>query len=231
MRQLLVSVFILFISATSLAQNVREIMPVDWNEVQKTAQNDPQRIRDLVARLSADEIDTAMTWNERIFAYYGQSYFTPMTELFEGRELDKLFNEKKYEECLAGAKELLKKNPLSLKALSNAAFSISRMVKDSANCVNVSLEEGQMYYNRMQRIFNTIATTGEGTKEDPFYVTAVSDEYLFLYYYLDIWKVASQSLVGNCDLLELKEKSEYYDRPQIYFEITRVLEIESGMLK
>ena len=231
MRQLLVFVFFLFISATSQAQYVRDIIPVDWKEMQKVADNDPQRIKDLVSRLSTNEIDTTMTWNERILAYYGQSYLTPMTELAEGRTLDKLFNEKKYEECLTEAKELLKKNPVSLKALSKAAFSISRMVKDTTNTVNVTIEEGQVYYNRMMRIFNTIATTGDGTKENPFYVTAVSDEYLFLHYYLDIWEVELQSLVGQCDLLELKEESEYYDRPQIYFEITRVLEIESDMLR
>ena len=195
------------------------------------AENAPQRIKDLVSRLSANEIDTTMTWNERILAYYGQSYFTPMTELVEGRDLDKLYNEKKYEECLAGAKELLKKNPVSLKALSNAVFSITRMLKDSTNTVSVTIEEGQAYYNRMMMILNTIATTGDGTKENPFYVTAVSDEYLFLRYYLDIWEIESQALVGHCDLLELKGKSDYYDRPQIYFEITRVLEIERGLLK
>lgn len=231
MRQLFVFVFLLIISWPSQAQDVREIIPVDWKEMQKEADNDPQRIKDLVSRLSANEIDTTMTWNERILAYYGQSYFTPMTEMVEGLDLDKLFNEKKYEECLAGAKVLLKKNPVSLKALSNAAFSIARMLKDSTNSVNVTIDEGQVYYNRMMMILNTIATTGDGTKENPFYVTAVSDEYLFLHYYLDIWKVESQALVGRYDLLELKEKSDYYDRPQIYFEITRVLEIERGLLQ
>lgn len=231
MRQLLAFIFFLFICGPLHAQDERVIIPVDWEEMQKVADNDPQRIKDLVSRLSANEIDTTMTWNERISAYYGQSYFTPMTELVEGRDLDKLLNEKKYEECLKGARELLKKNPVSLKALSNAAFSIASMVKDSANYVNVSIDEGQAYYNRMMMILNTIATTGDGTKENPFYVTAVSDEYLFLRYYLDIWEIESQALVGHCDLLELKKKSDYYDRPQIYFEITRVLEIESGLLK
>lgn len=231
MRQLLAFIFFLFICGPLHAQDERVIIPVDWEEMQKVADNDPQRIKDLVSRLSANEIDTMMTWNERKLAYFGQSYITPMTELVEGRDLDKLFNEKKYEECLKGAKKLLKKNPVSLKALSNAAFSIASMVKDSANYVNVSIDEGQAYYNRMMMILNTIATTGDGTKENPFYVTAVSDEYLFLHYYLDIWKIESQALVGHCDLLELKKKSDYYDRPQIYFEITRVLEIESGLLK
>ena len=96
MRQVFIFTFFLFISATSLAQNEREIIPVDWDGVQKVAENAPQRIKDLVSRLSANEIDTTMTWNERILAYYGQSYFTPMTELVEGRDLDKLYNEKKY---------------------------------------------------------------------------------------------------------------------------------------
>lgn len=213
------------------AQKEREIIPVDWKEVRKVAESDPQRIKDLVVRLSADRIDTTMTWNERILAYYGQSYLTPMTELTEGMDLDKLFSENKYEQCLTEAKEVLKKNPVSLKALWSAAFSISRLLKDSTSHHDVTLEEGQLYFNRMSRIFNTIAVTGDGTKERPFYVTAVSDEYQFMRYYLDLWEIKMQTLSGNCDVIELEKTSKYYSRPQLYFEITRVLEIERSMFE
>ncbi|MBO4850488.1 MAG: DUF4919 domain-containing protein [Prevotella sp.] len=232
MRHILVLlVFYLFLPFSTFGQEEREVIPVNWKEVKEVAEKDPQRIKDLVARLSANVIDTTMTWNERILAYYGQSFLTPYTELGEGRELDKLLNEGKYEECLVGAKEQLKKNPVSLKALRNAVFSITLMARDSTKHYDVSLDEGKVYFNRMNRIFNTIAITGEGTKEKPFYVTAVSDEYLFMNYYLEIWETGSQYLSENFDVFELKETSEYYSRPKIYFEITRVLEIEVSLFQ
>ena len=212
------------------AQIMREIIPVDWKEVKKVADNDPQRIKALVSRMSANEIDTTMTWNERILAYYGQSYLTPMTEITEGIKLDKLLNEGKYIECLTGAKELLNKNPVSLKALSNAIYAMFQMFRDSTN-YEISRDEARNYYMRMHIILNTIAKTGDGTERSPFYVTAVSDEYLFMRHYLEIGKTKMQYLTGHFDVFELEETSEYYDRPKLYFEITRVLEIEGDMFK
>ena len=232
MRQLFFLFVLFLLMPVSLqAQEERVIIPVDWKEVKEVAEKDPERIKGLVARLSANNIDTTMTWKERILAYYGQSFLTAKTELIEGRGLDQLFNEKKYEKCLTDARELLKKNPVSLKALCNAAFAISKMVKDSTNHYDVSIDEGQVYYNRMIRILNTIAKTGDGTEERPFYVTAVSDEYMFMRYYLELWEIGKQSLTGTCDVFELKETSKYYYRPEIFFEITRVLEIERGLFE
>ena len=233
MRQLLsIFIFFLMMPLTANAQEKdRIIIPVNWKEVKEVTDKDPESIRDLVARMSASKLDTTLTWNERILAYYGQSYLTPYTESNDGRDLDALMNEGKYEECLAGAKELLKKNPVSLKALFNAAFAIAYILKDSTIQHTVSREEGQNYYYRMQRIFNTIAITGDGTEEQPFYVTAVSDEYLFMHYYLEIWEFERQFLTNHCDGFDLKESSDYYSRPQLFFEITRVLEIEHDLFQ
>ena len=216
--------------AISQAQIVRVTQPVDWGKVQKVAENDPQHIKDLVARMSANEIDTTMTWNERILAYYGQSYLTPMTELSESITLDKLLKEGKYEECLSRAKELLKENPLSLEALSNAGLSIGMMLEDSTHHHDVTEKEAKEYFTRMFIIFATIARTGDGTSERPFSVTMVSDEYMFMHYHLDIWEFESQYLTGNkCDGFDLKEPSEEYPRKQIFFDVSRVLEIEREM--
>lgn len=146
-------------------------------------------------------------------------------------DLDKLMNEKKYEECLSAAKKVLNKNPLSLKALRHAAFSIGYMVKDSTHHYDVTIREGQVFYNRMNRIFNTIATTGDGSKEHPFYVTSVSDEYMFMRYYLDLWEISKQYATESCDIIELKETSKYYSQKLIYFEITRVMERWKSMFE
>ena len=232
MKQIIVLFLLLIlVPQAALTQEKREIIPVDWKEIKKVAKQDPQRIKDLVSRLSANKLDTTMTWQDRILAYFGQSYLAPISDVKEGLDLDKLMNEKKYEECLSASKEVLKKNPVSLKALHHAAFSIGYMVKDSTRHYDVTIEEGQVYYNRMNRIFNTIATTGDGSQEHPFYVTAVSDEYLFMRYYLDLWEISKQYATTNCDIIELKETSKYYSQKLIYFEITRVLELERSLFE
>lgn len=230
-HKLFVFAFFLLMPASIQAQGEREIIPVDWKEVQKVAEENPQQIKQLVSRLSANEIDTTMTWKERILAYYGQSYLTPKTEIEAGLDLDKLLRENKYEECLAGAKELLKKNPVSLKALSNAIYATMYLYRDSTKQGVISRDEARAHYQRMHRILNTIAKTGEGTEEKPFYVTAVSDEYLFMRHYLEIQNRGKQYMTEKFDVFELEETSKYYSRPKLYFEITRVLEIEKSLFE
>ena len=205
MRQTIVFMIFLLMPLTIQAQEEREIIPVDWKEVKKVAEQDPQRIKDLVTRLSANQIDTTMTWQERILAFYGQSYLESNDDTGEGvMDLDKLMNEKKYEECLSAAKKVLNKNPLSLKALRHAAFSIGYMVKDSTHHYDVTIRD---------------------------YVTSVSDEYMFMRYYLDLWEISKQYATESCDIIELKETSKYYSQKLIYFEITRVMERWKSMFE
>ena len=233
MRQILVLfVFFLSLPFSLYAQEENETISVDWKEVKEVAEKDPQRIRDLVARMASSEVDTTMTWKERILAYYGQSFLKPNLEFTEGRNLDDLFEEGKFEECLVGAKEQLKKNPLSLEALSNAALTISMMLEDSTHHYDVTFDEGKEYFSRMFMILATIANTGDGTKERPFSVTTVSDEYMFMHYYFNIWEFESQFLTSNkCDGFNLKEPNENYSRKQIFFDVSRVLEIEREMFR
>lgn len=220
---------LLFLPVTTQAQ--RECIPVDWQKVKEVAESEPQRINDLVARMSASQIDTTMTWDERILAYYGQSFLTPFSGLSEGKDLNDLMKEGKYEECLAGAKEQLKKNPVNLDALFKAGSAISMMVEDSTKQYNVTPDDAHDYFMRMFMILATIDHTGDGTEERPFSVTAVSDEYMFMRLYLDIWKIESQFLTNKqCDGFNLKETNEKYSRKQIFFDVSRVMEIERQLL-
>ena len=78
------------------------------------------------------------------------------------------------------------------------------------------------------RIMNTIAVTGDGSEKHPFYVTKVSDEYNFMRYYLDIWGYKMQMITNEgCDMFQLKEKSKYYSQMELFFECTRVFELEN----
>ena len=62
--------------------------------------------------------------------------------------------------------------------------------------------------------------------EHPFSVTTVGDEYNFLYFFLGLLEVNSQMLIDKCDRLVLGKTNDVYSSPEIYFDITRVLEIE-----
>ena len=73
--------------------------------------------------------------------------------------------------------------------------------------------------------------TGDGSKEHPFSVTSVGDEYNLLQFFFGIFKVNGQSVVGTCDRLVLGETNKNYSSPDIYFDVKRVFEIEKSMFE
>lgn len=225
MKKICLLVLVLFISTNIVAQE-RELLPVDWESIRKEVKDNPQHVKNLVERLSAANLDTTLTYQERILAFYGQSFLTNDEEDAMRRDLDKQFEEGLYKECLATAKKMLEINPLNLAALNTTVFAIYSMAKDSTHHYGVTMEDARPYYYREMRIFNTIAMTGDGSENHPFYVTKVNDEYCFMRYYLNLWKYKSQSATDCCDVFELDETSEYYSQPTISFEITRVYELE-----
>lgn len=210
----------------AICANTREFLPIDWGSIKNEATTDPQHIKDLVARLSAEKLDTALTYAERALAFYGQSYLTQDKEELEVRQMWQHFQNQDMEQCLTCAKHILETNPLNLDALRMAGNALLAMSKDPLKWPDVTEQDAKHYFNLTFRIYNTIAMTGDGSAEHPFCVTKVSDEYNFMRVYLNLWKYSSQALIGNCDVFTLEESSEYYLQPKIYFDVTRVLEIE-----
>lgn len=206
----------------------REIIPVDWDGLKALVKKDPDHVKELIKTLSAPTIDKDFPYRDRIIAFYGQSLLTEDSEEYLVEEMEDLRAEGKWSEVLSKAEAILKINPLNIDALYEAAISINKL-RGEGNTTRTH-EEGQIYYNRMMRLFNVIAYTGYGNRKYPFYVTKVSDEYNFLRHYLNIWEYSGQSLVDNCDLIKLNESSEYYSSPEIYFEASRPLEIETAAL-
>ena len=129
------------------------------------------------------------------------------------------------------AKKMLDINPLNLNALISSCNNLIVMAKDSTQWKDVTMDDVQPYLNRAMRILNTIAVTGDGSSEHPFYVTKVSDEYCFMRYYLDLWDYKMQAATSCCDVITLDGSSEYYNKPEIYFEVTRVYELERLMFQ
>lgn len=206
------------------AQQKKEFIPVDWGFVKKEATENPERIKELVARFSAKKRGKALTDEEKILAFYGQSCLTNDSDtdpqVFEMYELRKAG---KQEECLALTRKMLEINPLNLDALTTASSILFSLAKDST-----SLNEANDYLLRSRSIFWTMLLTGDGSAEHPFHVTKISDEYNFMRHYLNIWKIKMQELSGNCDIITLDGSSSLYDRPQIYFDVTRVRELSSS---
>lgn len=226
-----VLVCLLMMSVNVLAQE-REMLPVDWNKIRKEVEDNPQRVKDLVSRLSAVSLDTTLTYQDRILAFYGQSFLTNDKEELMVFDMDDQKRQGKLSECIATSKKILDINPLNLKALNTVVFALYTMKKDSTlNDGGIMAEDIEQYANRAMRIYNTIAMTGDGSQEHPFYVTKVSDEYSFMRYYLDLWEYKGQAATTCCDIITLAENSDYYQQPTIYFEITRVYELERIMFK
>lgn len=224
MRFKAIIIFLLvFLScASSYAQ--REILPVDWKEIKTIVSENPELVKDLVKRLCADELDTTLTYSDRIIAFYGQAIISDNREDSIVRNVRDLFRNNKFEDAFDKAQKAILINPLNIDALFYSAMAISAMNKNGNS--SHSMAEGQVFYNIMMRIFNTIAYTGYGTKEHPFYITKVSDEYAFMRQYLELWEYASQTLEGHCDVFELTETSIYYQDSKIYFDATLPLEFE-----
>lgn len=229
-KQFFILVYVFFISTNIVAQE-RELLPVDWKQIRNEVKENPQHVKDLVTRLSAENLDTTLTYQDRILAFYGQSFLSNDEEDALRIDMNKLEEKGALEECLAIAKKMLDINPLNLNALNTAGHVLYAMAKDSTHYSGVTLEDAKPFFRREMRIYNTIAMTGDGSEEHPFYVTKVSDEYCFMRFYLDLWEYKTQTATACCDVFDLGESSEYYSEPKIYFEITRVYELERMMFQ
>lgn len=220
MKRLLLSAAVLFSCLAAFGQ--REIISMDWDVVKDIVREDPDGVRELVSRLSAPTLDTTLTYNDRIIAFYGQSLLSEGREAALVDDMSKLFSKEDYANALIKAREALAVNPLNLRALDRAGMCIALLIESGDTS---SKDEAKLYFNRAMRIYNTIAMTGLGDEEYPFCVTSVADEYEFMRNYLELYEYESQALVGVCDVFTLKETSEYYSDEKIYFDATRPLEM------
>lgn len=220
MKKFFLVLAVLFSSLSAFAQ--REIITVDWDTIKKIVKESPDGVRDLVRRLSAPTLDTTLTYNDRVVAFYGQSLLSNGREELQVGDMSRLFAKKDFANALAKAKEALEINPLNLQALDRAGTCIA-LLRESGD-ESYSVDEAKQYFSRAMRIYNTIAMTGLGDAEYPFCVTTVADEYEFMRNYLELYEIEGQALVGYCDVFTLGEASEYYSDKKIYFDATRPLE-------
>jgi hypothetical protein len=220
------------LGTTNLIAQDEKFVNIDWNVIKEEVKNNPEKMKQLIDRTA--KLDTTLTDEDCMIAYCAQSFITNDSEEEAAYYMDKLYNSEKWKEAFSKANDVLKINPLNMGALYTAGNAYGRIYEDSINSSKDSLtykDTMNNYYHRFGSILWAIKATGDGSKLHPYVVTKVHDEYLFMKVFLNLHKYKSQCLIEHFDMFDLNEKSEEYDKPQIYFEITRVLELEKQMLK
>ena len=124
------------------------------------------------------------------------------------------------------ADSILKVNPLCLDALIGKLSYYSDLANNHPDRSWSVEEDVKKTLLRTELILNTIAMTGDGSKIHPFAVTCVADEYNFIRYYLKISNIKGQAFLGDTDRISLGESNEFYKEKNVYFDITRCLELE-----
>lgn len=223
MKKIIILISLLLSCVAAFAQ--RDIIAMDWSVIKEIVREDPDEVKDLVVRLSAPQLDTTLTYEDRIIAFYGQSLLSDGREAALVVEVSKLFSKADYKNALVKAREALAINPLNIRALERAGMCIAELIESGDT--SYSKDEAKQFFSRAMRLYNTIAMTGLGNEEYPFCVTSVDDEYEFMRNYLELYEYEEQALVGICDVFTLKETSEYYSEKKIYFDATRPLEMLS----
>lgn len=118
----ILSVLALLCSLCATAQYQYQIYPVDWKELKTLVKEEPERVRELVRRISTPQRDTTLTYPDQIIAYFGQSLLTNDSEERLVHAMDQAYSEENYAEALAQAEKVLAVNPVNIKALIRAAY-------------------------------------------------------------------------------------------------------------
>ena len=225
MRKLFAFMLLLLSLAVS-AQTDKTFMSVNWDKIKAEVNANPQHVQQLVDILINVDADTTLTAEDKILAVYGRTYLNKGRDLLMEFDMSKARNEGKFDKAAAIADKVLASNPLNTNAIVSKIYHFRKLSTTEPDKSWMLSDSLKVYSVRLSRILDTIFMTGDGSKEHPFSVTTVGDEYNFLYFFLGLLEVNSQMLIDKCDRLVLGKTNDVYSSPEIYFDITRVLEIE-----
>ena len=201
-------------------------MSVNWDKIKAEVNANPQHVQQLVDILINVDADTTLTADDKILAVYGRTYLNNGRDMFMELDMSKARNEGKFDVAATLADKVLASNPLNTNAIVSKIYHFRKLSTTEPDKSWMLSDSLKVYSVRLSRILDTIFMTGDGSKEHPFSVTTVGDEYNFLYFFLGLLEVNSQMLIDKCDRLVLGKTNDVYSSPEIYFDITRVLEIE-----
>ena len=225
MRKLFAFMLLLLPLAVS-AQTDKTFMSVNWDKIKAEVNVNPQHVQQLVDILINVDADTTLTAEDKILAVYGRTYLNNGRDMFMELDMSKARNEGKFDVAATLADKVLASNPLNTNAIVSKIYHFRKLSTTEPDKSWMLSDSLKVYSVRLSRILDTIFMTGDGSKEHPFSVTTVGDEYNFLYFFLGLLEVNSQMLIDKCDRLVLGKTNDVYSSPEIYFDITRVLEIE-----
>ncbi len=202
-----------------------EFEPVDRKKVEALIADSSARTHypKLISRLKS--YDTTLTLDEYRLIYYGyvfQPGYSPYSD-DKSKEIRSAMDESKYDEAIKFCDEVINKNPTALRSYYYKLIAFSNQKKED------SLEKVVKLYSNF---LNAIASTGDGlTCNTAFKVIRVSDEYDFMYRYLQIEKFHGQSLQYPCDKMKVSP-SQYFEKEAVFFDVSEsFLSLKKGLDK
>ena len=222
MKKAIVLLCSLVLITSAWSQQPQNFIPVNFKSIAEDVKAHPTEIDTLITAVA--QLDSTKSVNDIARAYFCTSY---LPNFFKAQKLEdglyKLLKAKNYEKLLNKADEALKLNPLNCTALTLATIACDKLEKSDAT--------RHLYSQRLANILHAISRTGDGSKEHPFYVTTVADEYQLMRQWFNIWKIKMQMMAGKCDVIELAETSSMYKEKVMYFDTSRVTEVEMELYK
>ena len=221
MKRNFIALLFIFISTIIFGQNKLEI---NYESIKTTIENSESEYYYPKLLKRFNEFDSKLTNEEYALIYYGFSFQKDyLKNKPDDKNLSKLSKANDYEAIVKECENILKKNPVSLKANNEMGYALYKLGKPEA--------EWEKYQNRYRAIRKVIVYSGDGLSEETaFKVIYVEDEYNMLYNYFEISKIYKQELIGLCDRFII-EPSEYYKSSNIYFNISRKLLRNNEMLR
>lgn len=199
----------------------------DYPGIQKEIKNSSSNFYypNLLKRFAA--YDTTITDQEMRHLYYGYTFqkeFSPywkssveeqMLKYYRSKSIDP----KEYDTVIKLANTSINEFPFDMRTMNFLSY-IYQLKGDQ--------EMAKKVHYRFDKILSTILSTGDGkTAETAFHVISVGHEYVFLNLFQ--FQLTSQSLIGNCDYMSVKE--DHRNIKGIYFNVKCILDKERDLFK
>ncbi len=213
LKFLFISLVAIVSCASAGAQSLDRIN-IDINQVDVNVTRNQEHYRDLMNRFI--KADTTLRLDELATIYYGFPYtydytYDPMADY---SEIIELCNNMQYAKALPLVREELKRNPVSIKLLSEAVAGCAFSENSD------DLMAAQDYQNRLDMLVTTIMATGKGYKEKkPFHVISTADAKAIMTYALGVEEDKWQTAVDNNILAFLFHFKGHGRDNLLYFDI------------
>lgn len=220
------------LSASSQAIPGENFSKIDYADIKAKVIESPVHVRELINKLCAEDEPADMKMEDKIQAFYGQSYISNDGEEYFVFQMREALRKGDKEAALKSTDDILHINKLNLNALLTRANLIQQMMGDSAVSAKYSQKDVDHLNSVAKRVCEIIYSTGDGSAAYPYYVTKSNDEYDFINFYLKITDIkGAPQQIGNRDIFHLGTQSDMYKKNVIYFNVSRVQELEKDLQK